>query len=251
MSVLAGLALFGAGTLGGIFGTAGGITSLVTYPALLLVGLPALAANATNLLASVALLPGSVVASRPELEGKASALRPWAMISAVGALVGAGLLLSTPADAFARVVPYLLVLAIVALLLQPRLTIRTQEGSATGIRLATSIGVLLVSVYLGYFAAGGGVMMLAILLFGVEREVTQANALKNVLVGVASIVCAVTLVVFRGPVNWLAAAPLSFGMFLGATIGPRLARRVSKRAIRWLAIGAGLALALELLISGA
>ena len=82
-----------AGVLAGIVGTAGGITTLVSYPALLVVGVPALAANVANSVALVACWPGSALASRPELQGRASWLRRWAWISGAGGAVGAVLLL--------------------------------------------------------------------------------------------------------------------------------------------------------------
>jgi uncharacterized membrane protein YfcA len=77
-----------AGMLSGIVGTAGGITSLISYPALLAVGVPALPANVANIVALVACWPGSALASRPELQGKAAWLRRWAWVSAAGGAIG-------------------------------------------------------------------------------------------------------------------------------------------------------------------
>jgi uncharacterized protein len=107
-----------AGVLAGIVGTAGGITSLISYPALLAAGVPALPANVANIVALVACWPGSALASRPELQGKAAWLRRWAWVSAAGGAIGAALLLSTSPEAFGRVVPFLVAAGSVALLLQ-------------------------------------------------------------------------------------------------------------------------------------
>ncbi len=112
--------LLGVGALAGIVGTAGGITSLVSYPALLAVGLPALSANVANIVALVSCWPGSALASRPELDGKGPWLVRWAPVSAAGGVAGAALLLSTPAGVFAKIVPFLVAGGSIALLLGPR-----------------------------------------------------------------------------------------------------------------------------------
>src|ERR1700753_3116639 len=96
-----------AGIVAGVVGTAGGITSLVSYPALLLVGIPALPANVTNIVALVACWPGSALASRPELAGRRSWLLRWLPVAAIGGAAGSALLLSTPGGVFTRVVPFL------------------------------------------------------------------------------------------------------------------------------------------------
>ena len=119
MTVAQAALLLGAGALAGIVGSAGGTASLISYPALLAVGLPPLSANITNAVAFVAAWPGSALGSRPELRGQGRWLRRWAPLTAAGSAAGAGLLLVTPAAAFDRVVPFLLAFAALALLLQP------------------------------------------------------------------------------------------------------------------------------------
>ena len=110
-----------AGVLAGIVGTAGGITSLISYPALLALGVPAFAANVANNVALVACWPGSALASRPELQGRGRWLWHWAWVTAAGGVAGAALLLSTPSQAFGRIVPFLIASASVLLLAQPRI----------------------------------------------------------------------------------------------------------------------------------
>jgi len=242
------LLLVGAGALGGVVGTAGGITSLVSYPALLAVGLPTLRANVTNLVSGVALWPGSALASRPELASRASWLRRWALVAVAGGLVGSGLLLSTPPGVFDHVVPFLLVFASLVLLFQPRIS-AWNEGHLIGDnRYVLASGLFLVSLYNGYFGAGSGVMVLALLLLTVERHTAKANALKNMLVGAASFVSAV-LYAFLGRVDWTAVAPLAVGMFLGSTVGPSVARRLPGGVLRWFVALTGLGLAVRLWIA--
>jgi uncharacterized membrane protein YfcA len=105
-------------------------------------------------------------------------------------------------------------------------------------------------VYNEYFGAGSGVMLLALLLVTVEPKITQANALKNMLVGAASVVAAALFAVVA-PVDWAAAPPLAGGLFLGSTIGPRVARRLPAAVLRWLVAFLGLALAVRLWLSPA
>jgi uncharacterized membrane protein YfcA len=98
----------------------------------------------------------------------------------------------------------------------------------------------------GYFRGrGSGVMALSLMLLTVEQHLPRANALKNVLVGTASVASAVVFIVF-GPVDWAAAVPLGTGMFAGSLIGPRLARRIPASVLRWLVALLGLSLAVKL-----
>jgi uncharacterized protein len=230
-----------AGVLAGIVGTAGGITSLISYPALLAVGVPALPANVANIVALVTCGPGAALASRPELAGRVGWVRRWSLAAAAGGTAGAVLLLLTPAGSFSRIVPYLVALGSVALLVQPRVSaMRDGQGQRnTAVLLA---GLLAISAYSGYFGAGSGVLALALLLFTVDNDLVRANALKNVIVGVATAVSALILVL-AGPVDWTVVLPLAIGLFTGSLIGPRVARRIPAAILRWLVILVGLSLA--------
>jgi uncharacterized protein len=235
------------GLIAGIIGTAGGITSLVSYPTLLAVGVPPLAANVANVVALVACWPGSALASRPELQARAAWLGRWAPVAAAGGAGGALLLLSTSTAAFDRVVPFLVALGSLALLLQPKLAALRKDDAHPN-RAYFFGGLLAVSVYNGYFGAGAGVMILALCLHTVDRHLARANALKNMLVGAASVVSALIFVV-AGPVEWTAVIPLGIGMFAGSTLGPRVARRLPANVLRALVAILGLALAVKLWIA--
>ncbi|MGC1406861.1 MAG: sulfite exporter TauE/SafE family protein [Candidatus Dormiibacterota bacterium] len=234
-----------AGVLAGVVGSAGGITSLISYPALVLVGIPALPATVTNSVALVACWPGSALSSRPELRGQLPWLRSWIPVVAAGSTVGAALLLSTPPGLFARVVPFLVALAALALLFQPKLSDWQQGQVIPGNQFLLPFGLFSLSAYNGYFGAGAGVMILGLLLVLVNQQFAQANALKNMLVGAASVVAAVAFVFF-GPVKWTAVAPLSIGLFIGSTIGPLLARRIPGNWLRVVVALTGLGLAVRL-----
>jgi uncharacterized membrane protein YfcA len=240
--------LLAAGVAAGLVGSAGGITSLISYPVLLAVGLPAHTANIANNVALVACWPGSALGSRPELRGKGPWLARWTPIAAIGAAAGAALLLLTPSHVFARVVPFLVVVGSLTLLFEPRLRARRQRRAPGNHTLALTAGLIPLSLYNGYFGAGSGVMTLSLLLILVDGEMTTANALKNMIIGAAVMVSAAIYVVF-GPVHWSAVVPLGLGMLVGSRIGPSVARRLPRGVLRWLVVFLGMALAIDLFIN--
>ncbi len=237
--------LLGAGAVAGLVGSAGGITSLVSYPALLAVGLPALSANVANIVALVGCWPGAAIASQPELEGKRQWLWRWAPVAAAGGAAGAVLLLATSAAIFAKVVPFLVAGASFALLLEPRLAGWRQKRSSQDHKLALPVGLFTLSLYNGYFGAGSGVMILTMLLLLVDRHLPRANALKNMLLGAGTLVSA-TILTLSGTVDWSAAVPLGIGMFAGSSVGPRVTRRLPATVLRPLIALLGICLAIEL-----
>jgi len=253
-----------AGVGAGLAGSMAGLASLVSFPSLLAVGLPPVAANVTNTVALVGSSLGAAAGSRPELVGQWRRISRLAPAVAVGGLAGAGLLLLGPATAFEAVVPYLVAASALLLLAQEwagrvaagraartgevsrRRVEDTGRGAREGAGPAATIGLGAVSVYSGYFGAGSGVVVLAVL-GAVFRGDTphRLNATKNVLLGVANGVAAVVFAV-SGPVVWLAALPLALGFLAGGRVGPVLLRRVPRRLLRF-AIGiAGLGLAVQL-----
>jgi hypothetical protein len=241
------LFLVAAGAVAGLVGTAGGITSLVSYPALLLAGVAPLQASIANLVALVACWPGSAVASQPELCGRGPWLLRWGIVAAAGGTVGSVLLLNTSAGVFGRVVPFLVGAGSLALLLQPWLAARPawQNGTGRGKALLLPVGLLALSVYNGYFGAGSGVLLLALLLLTTDPVLATANALKNMVVGAATITSAVLFAVLTR-IDWPAVAALALGLFAGSLVGPWVARRLPPGILRWLVALTGLALAIRL-----
>jgi hypothetical protein len=240
--------LVGAGALAGAVGSAGGITSLISYPALLAVGIRPLPANVTNAVALVGSFAGSALGSRPELRGRGRWLARWALLTVVGAAAGVALLLLTPDRLFGRIVPFFLVFAAIALVLQPRISRWREVHLKQGGRFLFPCGLFAVSVYSGYFGAGSGIIVLALLLVTVEQHLAKANALKNMLLGVADLAAAIGFAAF-GPVHWTAAAPLAVGLFAGSMVGPSVTRRVPGPALRLVVASAGIGLAIWLWVS--
>src|SRR3954468_22795718 len=184
MSAAEVLALVVAGVAGGLVGSIAGLASIVTYPTLLAIGLPPVTANVTNSVALVFSTAGSVSASRPELRGHARAVRPLAVSAVVGGTAGGILLLVTPPDAFEFVVPWLVAVGSVSMLARRRLVEVAVDGGRR--RRFLLPGVALIGVYGGYFGAGAGVMLLALLLHSTDDDLPRANAVKNVVLGVAN-----------------------------------------------------------------
>jgi uncharacterized protein len=233
-----------AGILAGVAGSVAGLASLVSYPALLAVGLPALTANVTNTVALVLYTVGAAAFSRPELRGQSGRVRRLALVTALGGAAGAVLLLSTPEDVFELLVPLLIGGASLVLLLQPAIN-RLTGGMVDERSPALLAGVFGVGVYGGYFGAAAGVVLLALLTVSVAEPLARLVAARNVALGLANAVAAVGFVLF-GPVRWAAAAPLAAGFLLGGVLGPGLVRRLPGDRLRVAIALLGLALAVKL-----
>lgn len=244
MTVLDGGFLLVAGLVAGLAGAGAGLASLVSYPALLVVGLPPVAANVTNTVAITLNGAGAIAASRPELTGQGWRVRRFAVMAVLGGVTGAVLLLTTPAEAFELVVPALIALASVALLARPWLQ-RMRAEHVRDDHPSVSAGVALITVYGGYFGAAAGVLLLALLGAVLPDSVARVNALKNVVLFAANSVAALGFVVF-GPVQWLAALPLATGFFVGGLLAPAIVRRLPETTVRLVVGVAGLLLALKL-----
>lgn len=218
---------------------------MISYPALLAIGLSPLSANATNLVALNACWPGAAHGSQRELAGWGPWLRRWLPLTALGGATGGVLLLVTPPGAFAHVVPFLIAGGSVALIAEPwmrglRPARAARVGRGRNAVMIVALGLL--SVYGGYFGAGSGVMTLALLLVLVERDLPTANALKNMTNGAITLPAGVLLAIF-GPVHWTAAAPLAVGALVGSRLGPAVTRALPRIVTRWAVAVLGLGLA--------
>ncbi|HEY5545585.1 MAG TPA: sulfite exporter TauE/SafE family protein [Gemmatimonadaceae bacterium] len=231
-----------AAAIGGAVNAIAGGGTLVTFPALIGLGVPAIVANATS---TVALWPGalgSMYGYREELAGvRAWAIR-FAVPSLVGGLAGAVLLLRTPGERFDQFVPWL-VLGATALFLVQRplmaaLRDRTHDGTKASEDPASqppTAPLLLfqfaVAVYGGYFGAGIGILMLAALGFMGFTNIHRMNGLKN-WGGLCINVTAAATFAIRGFVDWPVAIAMAVGAVAGGYAGSRLAQRVSQEWVR-------------------
>jgi uncharacterized membrane protein YfcA len=242
--------LAGAGLLAGSVNAVAGGGSLISFPALLAAGYPAVTANVTN---TVALFPGyagSVAGGKTELDGQSQRLRTLGVVSIVGGIGGAVLLLTTPSDVFRAVVPFLILLACALLVAQPRLAkmVQKRTGSRKGEWSPTLLlAALLAAVYGAYFGAGLGVMLLGVLGVFLADPLRRINALKNVL---SLVINAVALVAFGlfGPVAWEAVLVIALASLAGGYLGARVARIVPALLLRVAVVLYGIVIAVVLLL---
>src|ERR1700722_4003115 len=251
MKISEALVLLAAGTAGGIFSTVVAIASLVTYPALLALGVPPLAANMTNTVSLVLTGAGSVASSRPELAGQGRRVLRLGLITAAGGAAGAAILLLTPASTFTVVVPVLIGGASLGLLVQPR--IKSLSPSADGDNDGGNKGghglaLLAVAMYVGYFGAAAGVMLLVVLSMMIDESLVTVNAVKNAVSGMANAMAAVCFALF-GDVRWALVVPLAAGFLVGGWIGPKIVRKVPAGVFRVFVGLCGIGLAVKLGIS--
>lgn len=235
-----------AGVGAGLSGSMAGLASLFSYPALLAAGLPPLTANQTNTIALATASVGSIAGSRPELAGQGRRTLRLLPLTVAGGAVGAGLVLVTPSDTFALVVPFLVAGASLVLLRPPSTPTRVAR-TPERLTPATAAAVVAVGVYSGYFGAAAGVVMLALLSRAFAEPLVRVNAVKNVLLGASNLVAAIGFVVL-GSVAWSAALPLTAGLLVGNYTGPAIARRLPPRVLRVGIALAGLTLAVVLFV---
>jgi uncharacterized protein len=217
--------------------------SLISFPALLGVGYPSVTANVTN---AVAVLPGYVGGSigyRRELRGQRRRVMVLALTSVAGALGGAALLLGTSNDMFERIVPFLILFACALLAAQPLLSrVIRPRGHSARLHLLDFAA----AVYGGYFGAGLGIMLLAVLALDIEDELQRLNALKGLLSLLIGAVAAGYFALF-GPVKWGAAGVMAVASLAGGQAGVVLARRLDDRVLRGVVVAFGVGVALVLL----
>jgi uncharacterized membrane protein YfcA len=244
MTMTHALVLLAAGMAAGIMSTVMSMASLVSYPVLLALGLPPLVANVTNTVSLVLTGAGSAAGSRPELTGQGGRIRRFGTVTALGGATGAAILLLAPAQTFQLVVPFLIAGSSVLLAIQPR--IRTLSARPEGERsVALNVALFGAAVYVGYFGAGGGVLLLAVLGIMVEESLARLNAIKNVISGLANFVASVGFAIFA-PVRWSFVVPLAAGFLIGGWTGPKIVRRMPAQGLRIVVALAGLALAVKL-----
>lgn len=236
-----------AAVAGGAINALAGGGTLITFPMLTAVGIPAVAANVTN---TVALCPGylgGALAQKADLRGQERRL--WLLVPAgiVGGILGGILLLNTGERLFRQLVPYLILFASLLLAVQPVLRnwlVRYQKARGhTGSETGSVLPVTLAAIYGGYFGAGLGVITLAVLALVLEDTLTRLNALKQAL-SLSINVAAAIFFLFSGQVVWPAALVMAAGALAGGALGGRLAGRVQPSVLRWIVVTIGVVVAL-------
>lgn len=239
------LALLGGGLVAGALNAIAGGGSLITFPLLVAIGLPGVAANVSNALSVAPGYAASVAGSRPDLAGQGRRIRSILPTIVVGALGGSALLLVTPRAVFDLVVPFLLLAAAALMAFQKQL--RSLSGHRES-ELGVQVAVLLCGLYGGYFNAAMGVLLVAALGLVLDEPMRRLSALKNVF---SAVVGATTVLVYSifGPVNWVAVAVLVPATVAGGFAGARLARRLPSDILRWTIVVFATAVAVVLFVT--
>jgi len=248
--ILIGLAALAAGAVNAV---AGGGT-LITFPVLTFLGIPAIAANVTN---TVALCPGyfgGTLAHWNDLRGQKERLWFIVRASIVGGILGGYLLLQTGEKLFQNLVPYLIMLPSGLLAIQDPvrawLTRRLGQGSSrTGLEKLTWLPVGLASVYGGYFGAGLSVIVLSALGLTLEDSLTRLNALKQA-VAFSVNLAAAFFFLFSGQVVWSAALVMAAGALIGGMLGGKLAGRIKPSVLRWTVVVIGVIISIIYFVRG-
>lgn len=230
MAVWQMVAVIAAGFGAGLVNTVVGSGSLITYPVMVVFGVPPVGANIAN---TVGLVPGSMAGAwgyRRELGALRGLLARLGAASVLGAVIGAFLLTRLPSATFKFVVPVLILFAALLVAFQPRIAaaMRPVEGTRWGPLIAV---VFLSGIYGGYFSAAQGVILLGVLGLFLAADIQEQNALKNFLQMLVNVVAAVFFVA-TGHVRWDCAGAVAVGSVLGAFVGAWLAHRIPERAFR-------------------
>ncbi|MFE1346064.1 sulfite exporter TauE/SafE family protein [Streptomyces sp. NPDC058757] len=252
MSIWEMLAVFAAGIGAGAINTIVGSGTLITFPVLLATGLPPITANVSN---ALGLVPGSIsgaIGYRRELQGQTRRVLRLGAAALVGGLIGAVLLLALPSEAFDAIVPVLIGLALVLVLLQPRIAAAVQRRrERTGSESHPDggpvllVGLTLASMYGGYFGAAQGVLYLSLMGLLLDDDLQRINAVKNVLGALVNGVAAVFFL-FVADFDWTAVLLIAVGSTLGGQVGAKIGRRLKPAVLRGVIIAVGVVAILQL-----
>lgn len=242
--VLAGM---GAGAINSLVGSG----TLITFPTLVTLGFPPVTATMSN---AIGLVAGGISGTwgyRAELKGQWRRLKWQIPASVTGAAIGAFLLLHLPEKVFTRIVPVLLIMALILVVAGPRIQSyararaeaagHSAEHVSTARMTALVLGTFAVGIYGGYFTAAQGILLIGVMGALLPEDVQRMNAAKNLLSLLVNIVAAVgyTVVAFDR-ISWAAAALIAIGSLIGGWLGAHYGRRLSPAALRAVIVVVGL-----------
>jgi uncharacterized protein len=240
LSVAEALAVLAAGVAAGTINVVVGSGTLITFPILLAIGFPPVTANVSN---TIGLVPGSfsgVVGYRRELASQSHRLLQLSTASVAGGILGAIALLELPASAFEAIVPVFILIALVLIIIQPRLAKRLatrRPGHARPGPVTTGL-VFGTGIYGGYFGAAQGILLLGILGATLPEDLQHVNAVKNLLAMLVNLVSGI-IFAFVAQVDWQAAGLIAAGSIVGGALGARYGRRLPPQALRALIVVVG------------
>ena len=233
--------LFAVAVVSGAMNAVAGGGSFLTFPALLAMGVPPISANATNTIALWPGVLGSIGAYRNELRGEEArrVLFPLLATGVVGGLLGALTLLVTPERTFVRLIPYLLLGATLLFAFSRKLTELHPQGDAPLTTRGAAVAQFFVAIYIGYFGAGSGILMIALLALLGLTNIHRINAYKTVQAAACNGIALVAFV-SKGIIYWKHAAVMLAGAVIGGYFGAHYAQKMRQQHVRWIVIAIGL-----------
>ena len=244
MSVINEVLIFLAALAAGFINAIAGGGTLVSFPVLLAIGIPPIVANVTN---TVALVPGTIGGmwgQREFFQSQYRRLLKLLPVAIVGGIAGGLLILNTSENTFRSFIPYLILLATMLLAAQAHIKnwVVARIGNVhheTHSPFFMMSMVFLAAIYGGYFGAGLGVILMAVLGLVTDDSLTRLNFLKQAL-GFAINLAAAVYFAFSGKVDWWVALVMIFGSLTGGYIGGKLAGKIKPGLLRWIVVSAGL-----------
>jgi len=254
MSLFNEILIFMAAVVAGFINAIAGGGTLVSFPVLLAIGIPPVVANVTN---TVALVPGTIGgmwSQRDFFQSQYKRLLKLLPVAIAGGVAGGLLLINTSESSFRSVIPYLILLA--TLLLAVQVPVKNWVVARMGnvhhekhSPIFMMSMVFLAAIYGGYFGAGLGVILMAVLGLVTDDSLTRLNFLKQAL-GFAINLAAAIYFVFSGKVDWWIAFVMAFGSISGGLLGGKLAGKIKPEMLRWIVVSAGLIAATVYFIKG-
>jgi uncharacterized membrane protein YfcA len=237
------VAVLFAGLAAGAINTVVGSGTLITFPTLIAFGVPPVTANVSNTIGLVPGVASGTIGYRRELKGQRARAIRLGSASVLGGIAGAVLLLSLPEGAFSAIVPALILVGLLLVVLQPRISAwvsRRHEG-ARGEFGPWWVwpAIFGTGVYGGYFGAAQGVILMGVLGIGIADGLQRLNGLKNVLAGLVNGVAGVIFLVVAD-VDWTVVALIAAGSIVGGQLGATVGRRLSPFVLRVVILVVGL-----------
>lgn len=249
------LIIFAAGAIAGLMNAIAGGGTIVTFPALILAGIPSIPANATSTVALIPSALGYTFGYRKNIPAVWGWIKLLSLVSVLGGFLGGILLVKTPPAIFDWLVPFLILLATALFtannFFQRFIHLEPRNGNNRAESKHWLTGVVIfqffISIYGGYFGAGIGILMLATLGMMGMTNIHEMNTVKGILGFLVNIIAAVYFAL-AGLVNWEAAVVMTCGSLLGGYSGAHFAQRIPQKAVRWIITGIGVTLTVLTLV---
>ena len=234
-------AVAAASAVAGAMNSAAGGGSFISFPTRVFLGVPPVPANATNTTAMWIGQAGSIPGFREDMRRPTARFALAMLVSAVGGIAGAVLLLHTPQHAFNAIIPWLLLFSTLMFAISPwLLKIMRRTGDVDDVRWSSAVPLFAIAVYGGYFGGGQGLVMLAYFALAGMTDLRRMNALKSVLAFINNGVPVIPFVI-AGVIEWNIAVVMCAAAILGGYYGARVVRQVPPRAMRVVIVALGTA----------